>query len=189
MKIKEEWRDIADFEGLYQVSNFGRIKSLSRQRIGRGVGFRTTPQGILKPIKVGAYLGVSLCNCSKPQKRYVHRVVAEAFLPKVEGKNEINHKDGNKHNNYLSNLEWCNRSENGKHAFVMGLHKPVTPKNKKKVCLIDTTGNKVVFDSIAEAAKHLGVCESSISRACKGVIKQVKQTKVCFYEDKCNNPV
>ena len=186
----EEWRDIAGFEGLYQVSNLGRVKSLSRQRKGRGKGFRTTPTKIIKPIRIGNYLGMCLCNCSKPTKRYLHRLVAETFIPKLENRNEINHIDGNKHNNFLGNLEWCTHSENNLHAFRIGLHKPTLPTNKKKVLITFLDGREIICESIEAAAKILMVCGSTISRGSSGKIKRVKNCKVSLYEeDKCNNPV
>lgn len=184
----EEWRDIAGFEGYYQVSNYGKVKSLPRQRRGRGEGFRTTPMKVIKPIRVGDYWGVCLCNCGKPVKRYIHRLVAEAFIPKLDGRNEVNHKDGNKHNNFYGNLEWCTHSANNLHAFRIGLHKPAQPTNRKKVSITFLNGREIICESIESAAKMLMVCSSTISRGCSGKIKRVKNCKVSFYEeDKCSN--
>ena len=182
----EEWRDVVGYEGLYQVSNLGRVKSLPRQRKGRGVGFRTTPLKVLKPIKIGDYLGICLCDCDKRRKIYIHRLVAETFIPNLDGKSEINHIDGDKYNNNVTNLEWCTHSENGLHAFRLGLHKPAIPKNKKMVCIAYPDGSTQICDSIEDASKILGVCASSVSRGISRPNK-IKGCKLEIYESKCSN--
>lgn len=186
----EEWRDVKGFEGLYQVSNLGRVKSLPMQRKGRGTGFHTTPLKVLKPIRIGNYLGVCLCDCLKRKKIYIHRLVAGTFITAIDGKKEINHIDGDKYNNTVSNLEWCTHIENNLHAFRIGLHKPAEPTNKKNVVITFVDGKETICASIEEAAKLLMVCSSTISRGCSGRIKRVKNCKVNFYEeDKCNDPL
>lgn len=179
--MSEIWKDVKGYEGLYQVSNLGRVKSLPRQRKGRGKGFRTTPEKVLTPIRVGDYLGIQLCDLSHHEKRYIHRMVATAFLEKKEYEIEVNHIDGNKHNNIASNLEWCTHSENGKHAFCIGLRRHI-PKNKKRVSLIANDGMRMMFDSIADAAAFLGVAQSGVSRACSSSKRTVKGYKAEYYE-------
>lgn len=179
--MSEIWKDIPGFEGLYQVSNLGRVKSLPRQRKGRGKGFRTTPEKVLTPIRVGDYLGVQLCDLERVEKRYVHRLVAQSFLENMEGKREVNHIDGNKHNNMVTNLEWCSHSENGIHAFRTGLRRHI-PRNKKPVVLYDGKGYKRLFDSIADAASFLGVAQSGVSRACSISTRRVCGLKAEYYE-------
>ena len=98
----EVWRDIRGYEGLYQVSNLGRVKSIPRER---------TKGGILKPLKdTTGYLSVNLYKNGKIKRYKIHRLVANNFL-------EVNHKDGNKLNNNLSNLEYVTRSQNILHRF------------------------------------------------------------------------
>lgn len=120
--FKEEWRDIQGFEGLYQVSNKGRVKSF--------VGFNgheyVKREKILKPTKQrskGNYfrLGVSLVKDKKRYRVKIHRLVAFAFLKPVDGKVLVNHLDGNPLNNNYSNIEWCTQSENMRHAYDTGL--------------------------------------------------------------------
>lgn len=180
--MSEIWKDVPGFEGLYQVSNLGRVKSLPRQRKGRGKGYRTTPEKVLKPIRVGDYLGVQLCDLTHHEKRYVHRMVAMAFLDNPENKTEVNHIDGNKYNNKVINLEWCTHSENGVHAFRTGLRKAATPRNKKKVVLVSYDKSQLIFDSIAEAADFLGVAQSGVSRSCSSSKRTVKGYKAEYYE-------
>ena len=112
--IGEIWKDIVGYEGLYKVSNFGRIKSFSR---------RGTTKKILKPwINRQGYLIVDLCKNSKSKHFPIHRLVATAFIQNPENKPEPNHEDGNKFNNHVSNLKWVTKSENIQHAMNSGLN-------------------------------------------------------------------
>jgi hypothetical protein len=106
----EVWRDIQGYEGLYQVSSHGRVKSLKRG--GRLV--------VLTISKFG-YQCISLYKKYHRLPVKVHRLVAEAFIPNTENKSQVNHKDGNKTNNHYSNLEWVTPSENISHAYKNGL--------------------------------------------------------------------
>ena len=92
----EQWRDIEGFDGLYQVSNQGRVKSL---KYGK--------EKILKGVKsCNGYLTVGLCKDGKEVRKYIHRLVAEAFLPNPQNLPQVNHKDEDKTNNCVENLEW-----------------------------------------------------------------------------------
>lgn len=106
----EIWRDIAGYEGDYQVSTFGRIKS-----------FKNGKEKILKPTISGDYIRIELCKSGVQKQFSVHRLVAEAFIPNPKGKPCINQLDGNKFNNTVENFEWVTHSENIKHAFATGL--------------------------------------------------------------------
>lgn len=120
---KEKWRPIAGFEGRYSVSDHGRVMShLNKHNIKNRI-LKATDDG-------NGYDHVTLSLGNKLIKTFtIHRLVAIAFLEKINGKNIINHKDGNKKNNMASNLEWCTVSENTLHAFKLGLFvPPITPK-------------------------------------------------------------
>jgi len=113
--VPEEWRPVVGYEGIYEVSNHGRVK-----RVSGGQGARVG--GILKfiPTKAG-YSTVSLCMDCKPKMVLVHRLVAGAFIEKTGGRNVVNHKNFNKKDNRVENLEWTTHSENIRHSFKFGV--------------------------------------------------------------------
>lgn len=121
--MKELWKDLKRFDNLYQISNKGRVRSLAHNVI-------------LKPAKV-AYRkqeksdGYQVVNIKK-KIYYVHRLVAEEFIPNPNKLPQINHKDGNKQNNNVENLEWCTNSENILHAYRLGLISRTKSKCSKK---------------------------------------------------------
>lgn len=116
--MSEVWKDIPDFDNLYQISSWGRVKSL---RSGSGCEF----EQILLPRKTyKGYLTVSACiNGARTRNRLIHRLVAKAFLENPENKPQVNHKDLNKENNNLSNLEWVTHMENIAHAVRFRAYK------------------------------------------------------------------
>lgn len=123
----EEWRDIVGYEGWYQASNFGNIRSLSREVCGKSrhgnLFTRFTKAKTLKPKRGGNtdYWYVSLCKNNEVKYQSIHRLVAIAFIDNPECKAEVNHIDGDKQNNSIHNLEWTTRSENLLHRYrVLG---------------------------------------------------------------------
>lgn len=121
----ETWADINGYFGLYQISNFGRVKRLEKCIVRKGFEC-ILPEKILKQkINTNGYLSIGLTNNKKRSTVNVHRLVALSFIPNVYNQPAINHKDGNKHNNLATNLEWCSFSENSRHAKSIGLKKDV----------------------------------------------------------------
>lgn len=110
--MQEVWLPVVGFEEYYLISNTGKIFSIRSQR-----------ELIVKPKHTG-YMDIELNINGKVYYKRIHRLVAEAFIPNPENKPYINHKDGNKLNNNVTNLEWCTNSENMIHAFQMGLELP-----------------------------------------------------------------
>ena len=157
--MEEIWRDIKGYEGLYQVSNTGKVKSLNYRRTGK--------ERILKTRKDRyGYLLVNLYKDAKMGTYTVHRLVANAFLDNPENLPEVNHIDQDKTNNIASNLEYCSSSYNcnyGTRNQRMGESK------KKPVYSIDKeSGLFTYWESAKEAGEVLGINPSSIARCCKG---------------------
>lgn len=130
--IKEVWKDIEDFEGIYQISNLGNVKSLSRSRYNKDGVLRHYKERILKQKhnRANGYNFVILykeCSC---KTLTIHRLVATAFLDKFNF-NVVNHIDGNKLNNNVNNLEWCDTSHNHKHAIRTGLRDVISLKGSE----------------------------------------------------------
>lgn len=155
----EEWRDVVGYEGFYQVSNYGRIKVLPHL-VSRGFCTITCPEKILKPrVKPNQYLFVRLSNGYKKtsKEKYVHRLVAEAFLPNHKGKPEIDHIDGDRMNNLVTNLRWATRIENVNNPNTVG-------KNTIKVKILSRDGSyEETFCSLTEASKKINIPLSTLS--------------------------
>ena len=147
--MEEIWKYIKGYEGLYQVSSYGKIKN-------------TQTNKLLNPYEIQkGYLQVGLCKKGKQRLYLVHRLVAFAFLPEIYNKTEINHKDGNKLNNCVDNLEWVTRTENLLHAAHI-LKKGKTPM---KVKCVETS---VIYNTLYEAAKANNCIHTHICACCKG---------------------
>src|SRR5699024_1112448 len=129
MNEKEIWKPVSGYEGVYEVSNLGRVKSLSRHKAcgHKGSKPQITEECLLsiREDRYG-YKRVKLSKNKKSHLKYLHRILAKEIIPNPEGKPQINHKDGDKGNNSLENLEWTTQKENVIHAFATGLIKPRT---------------------------------------------------------------
>lgn len=171
--IKEIWKDVVGYEGYYQVSNLGRVRSLDRMVRGSSNNIRIAKGRMLKfcDLKDG-YLGVGLHKCGKALTKSVHRVVIEAFADNLENKPTVNHKDGNKHNNCIDNLEWSTYSENNLHAYKTGLNKS-NIRRCKKVNQYDLNGNFIKqWDSMTLASKETKTQCSKICLCCQNFRNQ-----------------
>lgn len=154
----EEWRDIKGFEGKYQISNLGRVKSLDR--ITNNRVFKSAVKKL--QISNTGYHRVFLCLENRKSKPFsVHRLVAKAFLEHIEGRDIVNHLDGNKLNNIVTNLEWVTVSENTLHSY----------KNKLQVMGIgeNNPASKYTEDQIREVKRlsKLGLNRKEISNITK----------------------
>lgn len=146
MSSPEFWKDIKDYENLYQVSNLGRVRSLSHLA-SNGIKDILYKGRILKPFLDGRknYLQVCLSKNNHKRKYLVHRLVAETFIENKYNKAEVNHKDGNKQNNCVDNLEWVTSKENKNHAYKNGYYNTYkfrhrkSKNNSKKITINGTT--------------------------------------------------
>ena len=164
-----EWRDVVGYEGIYEVSDTGEVrthknKTTSNQKYKN----RKWKQRILKQkVTKDNTCRVSLWKDGKEQTWLVHRLVAFAFIPTVLNKNSINHIDGSRLNNNVSNLEWCDHKENNNHAFdndLMTSHIKVVLVNKE-------TKEPHYFRSLSKASEFLGCSHGYISlRMKKGLV-------------------
>ena len=154
----EEYRDIIGFEGIYKVSNYGNVKSLGNSK--------SRKEKLLKSQrKTNGYLSVTLYKNGKSKSYFVHRLVAQAFIPNPESKPEVNHINGIKTDNNVKNLEWNTRTENEQHAYTTGLC-DAGKKAKSRPVLCVTTGK--IYESMTEAARQTGTSHSNIHKCCNG---------------------
>ena len=169
--MKEIWKDIPNYEGLYQASNLGRIRSVDRYKeviiknqYGEYKRTKFFKSYILKQQTYIGYKCVQLHINGKYKWEKVHRLVAMAFVPNPESKPQVNHIDGNKSNNNVLNLEWCNQSYNTKHAYKNNLIKHY----KIEINQYDLKGNYIkTWESAKEIEKKLKIKNSQICRCCK----------------------
>lgn len=190
--MKEIWKDIPNYEGLYQVSNLGRVMSLH--------SYGGNSSRIMKPCGNGTgYLKVMLCKNLQQKQYLVHRLVAMAFIPNPNNYDFVNHKDENKMNNCVENLEWCTKSYNSiyylnkdkrrKEEYASRLRdketgelsspavKHIPRKYFQKVVQKDKDGNVLnVFDNASKAAEKLELYVGNIVAACKAN-KETERTK------------
>ena len=165
----EQWRDIDGFEGMYQISDCGRVRSVERvvkmTRYGKEHDMHHKGRVLRTHTTKDGYTSVQLTKGSKPHTLRVHRLVAKAFIPNSDRLPDVNHKDGDKSNNKKNNLEWCTKSYNTKHAYDNGLiDKSKMKFNRKKVRRSDGK----VFESLTEAAEDSGTHISDVSMCCHG---------------------
>ena len=163
----EEWRDVAGYEGLYQVSSEGRVKSLERTFINNSGRKRTVKERILKPgADRGGYLRIDLCASGKQKMFSVHRLVCQAFHDNPENKLDVNHINENKTDNRACNLEWSTRKENCNH----GTRNVGMAIAKSRPIAQYTLNGKLlkVWPSTAEVERRAGFDHSAISKAANG---------------------
>lgn len=165
-KAELKWKDIPGYEGLYQVSESGIVRSLDRivTQQGRGKAFDGKRKGreLKQHEQNNGYMIVQLCKNGEKKAVTVHRLVAEAFLGRKECHQDVNHIDGNKKNNSANNLEWTTRRNNILHSYRI-------LKRKKSNCKsVKCRETQEMFNSIREAGKSTGTNPASISSMLNG---------------------
>ena len=188
----EQWLPIEDYEDLYQVSNYGRVKSVGNNK--------TRKEKILKSGTDNyGYQLVALCKDGKQKMFKVHRLVAMAFIDNPNNYGEVNHKDEVKTNNHVDNLEWCDRkyncnygTRNERRAKTMieklsGNNHPLYGKfgkehpNSKQVIQLTLNGDCIkIWDSAMDVQRKLGYHQSNISACCRNKLKTSNGYKWCY---------
>ena len=181
--MQEIWKPVVGYEGYYEVSNLGNVRSVDRiciQKNSKCEKYKHSYKGkILKQFKNNSgYMRVQLCYNHKSIGKSVHRLVAEAFIDNSNNYKCVNHINGIKTDNRVENLEFCTYSHNNREAFKLGLN-----KNIKKVNQYDLQNNFIKqWNCIREAERKLNILSSSISRCCQGFLKTAGNYK-WRYED------
>ena len=181
--MKQIWKSIRGYEGLYEVNNLGFVRGLSRKISCHKIYQRNQKTMILKGIKrSNGYIQVALSKNGKSCIFFVHRLVLSAFLENPMNKPQVNHKDGNKENNKIENLEWVNASENGLHSYRelgrSAWHKGKTGKGTPtaKALIQKTLEGTIIrfWDCGLDAVREGKFESSSISRCANGIAKTHK---------------
>lgn len=167
----EEWRNIVGYEGKYQVSNKGNVRTFQRDRCM-----------LLKQKNNLGYKTIVLWDNKVRQDAKVHRLVAEAFIPNPNNLPFINHKDENPSNNCVDNLEWCTQQYNVTYGSAIQKRIKSNPRVKPVVMLNANGEFEVEFESSAEAARHIGGNGSNVWAVCNKRAKSYKG-KVFIYKD------
>lgn len=191
--MQEVWKDIQGYEGLYQVSNLGRVISIRKNRTNTPVQLKDQPIIMKLSLSSSGYCHVQLYKDGEYKTHNVHRLVANTFIPNPDKKPEVNHIDANKTNNSVSNLEWVTRMENLHHAASLGLTPPSpmlgkygeNNPNSKPILQYDANGCFIKeWDSIMSIARHYS-CNNSMISAC--VNGRVKTSLGYIWKEKTNN--
>lgn len=175
--MNEIWKDISGYAGIYQISSLGRVKSLSRISNNR-----TLSEKLLTPsLSNSGYAWICLSNNKDKKHFFIHRIIAQSFIPNPMNKMQVNHIDGVKTNNSIDNLEWVTNSENQKHAYknnlnsVSELQKKRTSKAKSS-SVIDTESN-TIYSSIREAFKTVSIPYSTLCTMLRGEMENKTSLK------------
>ena len=167
--MEEQWKTVKGYEGLYEVSNTGKVRSLKNTR------HNVRKEPLLKKQLLGSwgYPVVALCKEGKSIRVLVHRIVAEAFIPNPNGYNIVNHKDEVKTNNFAENLEWCTQKYNNNYGTARQRSIETKKKNgsytTKKLFQYDKSGNLIsTFNSIVEASRCLKINATTLSNCANG---------------------
>lgn len=177
----EEWKDIQGYEGYYQVSNLGRVKSVSRTRLGNKKSVISVPEKILKGGITRGYRTVILCIDSKIKSFSIHRIVANAFIDNPYNKSQVNHIDGIKLNNTVDNLEWTTAQENTQHAWDNGLSRSVKGSDHpfSKLSMYEVIELRKIINSVIYSQRTI----ANVYNIDQAIISRLKNNKI--YKEEC----
>lgn len=175
------WRPVKGYEGLYEVSNDGQVRSLDAY-IDCGFGGKRLHKGKIKPQRANnrGYIIVALWHNGKQFNTTVHRLVAEAFIPNMDNKPQVNHIDGDKSNNRADNLEWVTDNENKSHSSIVvgGTQRP----KKAVVVTKKTTGEAFHFNGVREAERVLYLDHGTVMKVLSGRQKSHRGYYITYVE-------
>lgn len=161
--VGEEWKAIEGFEGLYEISNIGRVKALDRYVLNNG-GMQHRSEKMLKPQAYNGYFLVVLCKEGKTYPRAVHRLVATAFIPNPENKSVVDHIDTNPSNNCVDNLRWVTTQENCMNPLTR-LHNSVSKRGHKCYLTHHTEETKRKLSEMKKGIKFSDAHKRKLSEA------------------------
>lgn len=176
--MQEVWKDVVGYEGLYEVSNLGRVRSLDRVVAHHAAGTAVRRGRMRKLSFDGNYFSVSLTKDLRTVTKRVHRVVAEAFLPNPNNLSDVDHIDCNKLNNNVGNLRWCTSAENTRYAMENNLMhwRPFSERSEESRERSAAANRRPVirsdgkwYKSTTDAAKDLGVSRGAVSHVLRGL--------------------
>ena len=160
--MTEIWLPIEGYENLYEVSNLGRVRRLESFVTNTNGVRRKVPGKILKPGTARGYLIVNLSKNGISRPFLIHRIVSTAFLPNPDNLPQVNHRDENKQNNSVENLEWCSAKDNNNYGTR---NKRISEKRSKQVLCVELNQ---IFSSLTDAAKHFKVTPTNLHYALTG---------------------
>lgn len=167
------WKTVNGFED-YEVSNNGVVRRIRYNNNGNNAQYKL-PYYIKPRFDEDGYVRYALCKNRKIKHIFAHKLVALHFIPNPENKSQINHKDGDKTNNCVDNLEWCTPRENNLHALKFGLRDMKNNKLSKEVLQYDLNGNLIMsYKSSGDAGRKNNINSSHIRECCRGVLKTYK---------------
>lgn len=166
--VGEEWKDIEGYEGLYQVSNMGRVKSIKIYVSRKRKDTHRIKEIILRTWLNRGYVYLKLSKNSILKSLKVHRLVAEAFIQNPMNFPDVNHKDENKENNNVSNLEWCTKLYNQKYGTAMQRSKETIRLNGRSVLAYNQNGVLVKRYQCTKDLEYDGFDRRAVNRVCKG---------------------
>lgn len=184
----EIWKDIVGYEGIYQVSNLGKVKRIGAY--GNQTSKKWKSNKLLKPAsKNNGYMFVGLSKDGSVKSKHIHRLVAEAFIPNPQNKSTVNHKDGDRSNNIVENLEWATYSENNVHSIDVLGRDSKNRSDSKPVLQFDKVGNFIKeYPSMREAQRQTKII--GIDKVCSGVkYRKTAGGYVWRYKEYCNKSV
>lgn len=166
--LKEIWKDIKNYEGLYQVSTYGRIKSLSKfhrtSKNHSSIGYWTKDKILKEQYDKDGYAKINLIKNNKQKRFSIHQLVAQTFISNPCNYKYINHKNEIKNDNNINNLEWCNSCYNANYG---NRNEKISKNKSKKIVQFDGDGKIIrIWDSITQASKELKIQISHISSCC-----------------------